>query len=206
LAHFLVIFVALKKTPMKKITFLILLFVSTISLSQENKDRFPQDNNKHHELKLNAFSLIALSSFNVSYEYLINNDSSFGVDLFLTVNMNENSEFPKKFSLTPYYRWFFSEKFAARGFFVEAFGMLNTRKNRDNDGYYDSNGTYVYNSNNTNVTDFALGISVGGKFITRKNFVAEVYLGIGRNLLNEKTNIFETNIISRGGISLGYRF
>ncbi|MBT3742032.1 hypothetical protein SAMN04487762_0389 [Polaribacter sp. Hel1_33_78] len=191
---------------MKKITFLILLFVSTISLSQENKDRFPQDNNKHHELKLNAFSLIALSSFNVSYEYLINNDSSFGVDLFLTVNMNENSEFPKKFSLTPYYRWFFSEKFAARGFFVEAFGMLNTRKNRDNDGYYDSNGTYVYNSNNTNVTDFALGISVGGKFITRKNFVAEVYLGIGRNLLNEKTNIFETNIISRGGISLGYRF
>jgi len=191
---------------MKKITFLILLFVSTISLSQENKDRFPQDNNKHHELKLNAFSLIALSSFNVSYEYLINNDSSFGVDLFLTVNMNENSEFPKKFSLTPYYRWFFSEKFAARGFFVEAFGMLNTRKNRDNDGYYDSNGTYVYNSNNTNVTGFALGISVGGKFITRKNFVAEVYLGIGRNLLNEKTNIFETNIISRGGISLGYRF
>ena len=191
---------------MKKIIFLILLFVSTISLSQENKDRFPQDNNKHHELKLNAFCLIALSSFNVSYEYLINNDSSFGVDLFLTVNMNENSEFPKKFSLTPYYRWFFSEKFAARGFFVEAFGMLNTRKNRDNDGYYDSNGTYVYNSNNTNVTDFALGISVGGKFITRKNFVAEVYLGIGRNLLNEKTNIFETNIISRGGISLGYRF
>ena len=85
---------------MKKITFLILLFVSTISLSQENKDRFPQDNNKHHELKLNAFSLIALSSFNVSYEYLINNDSSFGVDLFLTVNMNENSEFPKKFSLS----------------------------------------------------------------------------------------------------------
>ena len=191
---------------MKKIIFLILLFVSTISLSQENKDRFPQDNNKHHELKLNAFSLIALSSFNVSYEYLINNDSSFGVDLFLTVNMNENSEFPKKFSLTPYYRWFFSEKFAARGFFVEAFGMLNTRKNRDNNDYFDSNGTYVYNSNNTNVTDFALGISVGGKFITRKNFVAEVYLGIGRNLLNEKTNIFETNIISRGGISLGYRF
>ena len=89
---------------------------------------------------------------------------------------------------------------------MEAFGMLNTRRNRDNDGYYDSNGTYVYNSNNTNVTDFALGISVGGKFITRKNFVAEVYLGIGRNLLNEKTNIFETNIISRGGISLGYRF
>ncbi len=191
---------------MKKITFLILLFVSTISLSQENEDRFPQDNNKHHELKLNAFSLIALSSFNVSYEYLINDDSSFGVDLFLTVNTNENSEFPKKFSLTPYYRWFFSEKFAARGFFVEAFGMLNTRENEDYDYYYDSYGNYVDTSNNLNVTDFALGISVGGKFITRKNFVAEVYLGIGRNLFNEKTDIFDTNIITRGGISLGYRF
>jgi hypothetical protein len=206
LAHFLLTFVELKKTMMKKITFLILLFVSTISLSQENEHRFPQDNNKHHELKLNAFSLIALSSFNVSYEYLINDDFSFGVDLFLTVNTNENSEFPKKFSLTPYYRWFFSEKFAARGFFVEAFGMLNTRENEDYDYYYDSYGNYVDTSNNLNVTDFALGISVGGKFITRKNFVAEVYLGIGRNLFNEKTDIFDTNIITRGGISLGYRF
>ena len=99
-----------------------------------------------------------------------------------------------------------SNKSIARGFFVEAFGMLNTQK----DSYY--NGNSIENDwlfdgrSEVQVTDFALGISAGGKFITRKNFVAEVYLGIGRNLFNSDTNLINTNIVTRGGISLGYRF
>ena len=95
---------------MKKITLLILLFVTTISIGQENEERYPQDVNTKHEVKINAFSLIALSTFNVSYEYLINKDSSFGTDLFINFNDNEGDipRFPRKFSVTPYFRWFFS--------------------------------------------------------------------------------------------------
>ena len=191
---------------MKKITLLLLLFVSTIIFAQEKKEKYPQDINKKHELKINAFSLIALSSLNVSYESLINRDSSFGIDLFLNFNDDADIGFPRKFSITPYYRWFFSEKLAARGFFVEAFGMLNTQEDENYDYYYDNNGNWVDNSEDLKVTDFALGISVGGKFITRKNFVAEVYLGIGRNLFNSNSDLIDTNIVTRGGISLGYRF
>lgn len=190
---------------MKKITLVIILFITTLSIAQEKERRYPQDNNKHHELKINAFSLIALSSLDVTYESLINDNSSFGVDLFLNFNQDDDIGFPRTFSLTPYYRWFFAEELAARGFFVEAFGMLNTHED-DNNDYYDNYGNYVSNSNNSKVTDFALGISVGGKFITKTGFIAEVYLGIGRNLLNKTTDIYETNIVTRGGISLGYRF
>jgi hypothetical protein len=188
---------------MKKKTLLVLLFVSTIIFSQEKEEKYPQDINKKHEIKINAFSLIALSSLNVSYESLINKDSSFGVDLFLNVNNDSDIGFPRQFSITPYYRWFFSEKLTARGFFVEAFGMLNTQ---EDENYYDTNGNWLDNSEDLKVIDFALGISVGGKFITRKNFVAEVYLGIGRNLFNPNTDLIDTNIVTRGGISLGYRF
>ena len=51
-------------------------------------------------------------------------------------------------------------------------------------------------------TDFALGISVGGKFVTKRGFIAEIYLGIGRDLLGNT----DVEVVGRGGISLGYRF
>lgn len=185
---------------MKKITLLVLLFTTTIFIAQENTDEYPQDINKKQELKINAFSLIALSSLDVSYEKLVNSESSFGVALFYNFSDIKNSDigFPKKFSLTPYYRWFFSETRYTRGFFVEGFGMLNTYE----DVFYDYNNNSVQNE-----TAFALGISVGGKFVTKKGFTTEVYLGVGRNLINnEKDDFLDFNIVGRFGISLGYRF
>ncbi len=188
---------------MKKITLLILLFVTTLSIAQENvENKYPQDINKKQELKLNAFNLIAFSSLDVSYEKLINPESSFGVALFYNFSDIENSDigFPKKFSITPYYRWFFSETRYARGFFVEGFGMLNTYE----DIFYDYDTS---NSKVQNETAFALGISVGGKFVTKAGFTTEVYLGVGRNLINnENDDYFDFNIVGRFGISLGYRF
>lgn len=189
---------------MKKIVALILFVSISFSIvSQEKEEKYPQDVHKKHELKLNVFNLIVLSSMDVNYEYLLNKDSSFGVGVFYNFNNIDNElYFPKKFSLTPYYRWFFSDTRFARGFFVEGFGMLNTY---EEEIYYDYVGSnYIYNTEKE--TDFALGISVGGKFVTKSGFTAEVYLGVGRNLFHNNENSFENDIISRGGISLGYRF
>ena len=122
--------------------------------------------------------------------------------MFYNFSDFENSDigFPKKFSITPYYRWFFSETRYARGFFVEGFGMLNTYE----DNFYDYNTS---NNKVQNETAFALGISVGGKFVTKTGFTTEVYLGVGRNLINnENDDYFDFNIVGRFGISLGYRF
>ena len=188
---------------MKKNTLLILLFVVTLSIAQEKEEIYPQDINKKHELKLNTFNLIAFSSLDISYEKLINTESSFGVALFYNFSDIEydNIGFPKKFSITPYYRWFFSENKFAKGFFVFVFGMLNTYEDIFYDFYNDSNKVQ-------SETAFALGISVGGKFVTKSGFTTEVYLGVGRNLIQNENDddFFEFNIVGRFGISLGYRF
>ena len=198
---------------MKKIALLALLvFISLQFSAQETKDteesKYPQDVEKKYELKLNAFNLIAFAALDISYEKLINTNSSFGVAVFYNFSdyADDDIVFPKKFSVTPYYRWFFSEYDYAQGFFVEGFGMLNTYQDYDNN--YDS-----YDNNYDRIetqTGFALGISVGGKFVLTEGFTAEVLLGVGRNLIKEESddnnNFFENEIVGRFGISLGYRF
>ena len=182
---------------MKKITLLLLLFVSTFIVAQEKEEKLPQDTNKKHEVKLNALGLLAFEWLDVSYEYLINEESSFGVGALVGFNNDTNLDEYRKFSLTPFYRRYFSNKFA-RGFFVEGFGMLHT---------YEDNNTFFNNSNYThtseNKTEFAVGISVGGKFISKKGFTTEIYLGIGRNIGGDSNSL---QAVGRGGISLGYRF
>jgi hypothetical protein len=84
---------------------------------------------------------------------------------------------------------------------VEGFGMLN----QTSDEFYIDFDEITMQSNydTEKYTDFAIGVSLGGKFISKRGFVAEVYGGVGRNLTNSD-NIVE--VIGRGGISLGLRF
>ena len=189
------------KKPMKKITLVILLMTSAISIAQE-KNSFTEEVQKKHEVKINALSLIAFKWLDVSYEYLINKESSFGVATLISFNDEIGFDSYRTFSLTPYYRRYFSNGFA-KGFFVEGFGMLNSYKNNYSNSYYglgsgkDQSGKY---------TDFAVGISAGGKFVTKNGFVAEIYLGLGRNLFNNSNSHDIIDVVGRGGISLGYRF
>ena len=44
---------------------------------------------------------------------------------------------------------------------------------------------------------------MGGKFISRKGFTTEIYLGIGRNLGGDDNSVAA---VGRGVISVGYRF
>ena len=197
---------------MKKILlFLLVTFVSLSFTAQEfegpKENRYPEGVEKKNELKLNAFNLIAFAALDISYEKLISANSSYGVAIFYNFSDYENDDitFPKKFSITPYYRWFFSEYQYAQGFFIEGFGMLNT--------FQDFYNSYDYNNNYSKIetqTSFALGISVGGKFVLKEGFTAEVLAGVGRNLIKgesqEDYNTFQNEIIGRFGVSLGYRF
>lgn len=179
---------------------LYILLISFIVNAQEKEEKYPQDINKKHEVKINVSNLIIFSSLDATYERLLSKDASFGVSFFYNFNdVNSDIYFPKKFSLTPYYRWFFTESRYARGFFVEGFGMLNTY---EDEVFYFSDG----NTQTKKETDFALGVSVGGKFIIKSGFTAEIYLGVGRNLFNKNDNFIDNEIVTRGGISLGYRF
>lgn len=176
---------------MKKLLPILFLFISFGAFAQEDTEQ------KKHELTMNALTLIASEWFDVSYEYLIDEESSFGVDLQFGLNNDTNEDGFRKFSLTPNYRRYFSGKYA-KGFFVEAFGMVHTYEEFV---FVNTNNSFDYRTN----TDFSLGISVGGKWVTPKGFVTEIFLGVGRNLLNNSEYDF-TDIAGRVGVSLGYRF
>lgn len=179
----------------KSVLFLFsLLIFSTIHAQHTDDD--PDKN----ELRLNVLSFIAFSGLEADYEYLMNEESSLGVSLLVgTGNPDDFYEY-RNFSITPYYRQFFSRKYA-RGFFVEGFAMV---LNREVD-YYNYLDNDIVREENRSETNVALGISIGGKFLTKNGFVAEVFAGIGRTLSSDDDFYFE-NIIGRGGISLGYRF
>ncbi|WP_218598156.1 DUF3575 domain-containing protein [Polaribacter sp. NJDZ03] len=187
---------------MKKITLLLLLFITTISIAQEKEEQYPQDINKKHEVKLNILGALAFEWIDVSYEYLINDESSFGVGALVGLDNNKNIDEYRKFSLTPFYRRYFSNKFA-RGFFIEGFGMLHSYENNNSNYYDDYSNNYISYGNDDTKTEFAIGISVGGKFISKKGFTTEIYLGLGRNLGGDSSSV---EVVGRGGISLGYRF
>ncbi|RQP18679.1 MAG: hypothetical protein EAS52_04735 [Parapedobacter sp.] len=81
--------------------------------------------------------------------------------------------------------------------------MFNTQKRYDEiyDGEtYDTHYSYLGLSNN-----FAIGIAVGGKIVSRKNFLFEFFGGVGRNLVQSNSEI-GTEFVPRTGINLGYRF
>ncbi|WP_245856857.1 hypothetical protein [Lutibacter flavus] len=108
----------------------------------------------------------------------------------------------RTFSITPYYRYFFSSKYA-QGFFVEAFTMLHTGDEEIYNDYYESaTDTYYSNYERNKYTYFAVGISAGAKFVTKRGFIAKIYLGIGRDMLGNS----DIEVVGRGGVSIGYRF
>lgn len=167
---------------MKKIILAALLVcISLQSYSQEEKTQ-----PKKHEIKLNALMTL-FGVPEISYEYLLNEESSMGLSVLFSLEDNYQLDF----ALTPYYRFFFGKK-PASGFFVEGFGMLNI-------GDADS---YDGGSSQPNETDVALGISIGTKLLTKSGFIFEIYGGAGRNLFND--NSFDA--VPRFGISFGKRF
>ena len=115
---------------------------------------------------------------------------------------NNNVDTYRNFSITPNYRVYFSNKYA-RGFFIEGFGMLHRYK----DYYYDEVWSGTNNYTSKNITEFSLGISVGGKWVTKSGFVTEIFGGIGRNILNSNEDSYDPiNIAGRIGVSVGKRF
>jgi hypothetical protein len=180
---------------MKKISILLLiLFLSVNPLFSQNDLKEDNKTQKNvSEIKLNALYLI-IGAFDIAYERTINEESAFGVSLFLPFDEDVSDTY--KFSISPYYRFYFGKEYAT-GFFAEGFGLLNSTR----DEYYNNNNySYTYEDN----TDFALGIGVGGKWVTKRGVFFEISGGIGRNLFNNNDSNYE--IIGKGGISVGYRF
>ncbi|RED46655.1 hypothetical protein DFQ10_101426 [Winogradskyella eximia] len=191
---------------MKKALLALLLFTSFASFAQEASQ---DEKVKHSEIKINAFNLIVFKSVDFSYEYLIDSESSVGASILFNLQNNEDRDFEdgpvynEKFAFTPYYRRYFSSKYAW-GFFLEAFGMYNVQEDSNEYYNYDSNEYYYRDSGETS-NNIAFGMAVGGKFVSKKGFLFELYGGVGRNISTSNNDI-GTEFVPRLGTSLGWRF
>lgn len=185
---------------MRKILFFSILLFSVFSYCQEPTN----DDFKKNELKGNALFFI-LGQPEFTYERILNAESGMGI----TLNFALENDFETKFSVTPFYRFYFGKKIAS-GFFIEGFSMLNSLDIPD-----ETYQTYDF-QNNTYTTvvekgdqyiDFALGFGAGFKIISKRNLVLEINAGIGRNLFNaEKNDFYGHTFVGRGGLTVGYRF
>jgi len=160
---------------MKKL-FLLATLLLSISLNAQDQSTTASKN----EVKLNI-SYALLGAPELSYERIINEDSSFGTSLAFSIDRDNDFNY----MLTPYYRFFFGKKQAA-GFFIEGNAAVFSEDYRSN-----------------NETGFGLGLAVGGKLLSKNNWIGELYLGLGRTLINEDKT---AEAYPRVGISIGKRF
>jgi len=139
-------------------SFFLFSFLASFSQSNEKAqtDTSLQSIDKN-ELRLNVISFIAFGGLEVDYEHLFSEESSFGISVLISTGNPNDINLIRNFSITPYYRQYFSKKYA-RGFFVEGFGMVLNRE----DTFFIFDNDFDNEEETISSTDFALGVSVGG--------------------------------------------
>ncbi len=182
------------KNRMKKlnITTVIVFLILSIFKVQSQEEKVSQIQGKN-EIKLNGFYL-ALGVAEISYERILNNESAVGISV--NFDLEENNLY--NFGVIPYYRLYFGKKKAA-GFFIEGNAAVIADDPRP---CYDC---FLSPGPRESKLYFGLGVAAGGKFISRKGWVGEIFIGIGRFFgTNEYYHISE--LYPRVGISFGKRF
>ncbi|RZK41971.1 MAG: hypothetical protein EOO90_09535 [Pedobacter sp.] len=194
---------------MKKVLFLGLLTAMGFSSYAQNTDSLKTAIQKNaeaighggnNELKINLlFSILAMPE--ITYERILADNMSVGASVLIGADNSDN--FNYNFAFTPYYRLYFGQK-KASGFFIE--GNASVANIRDDYYHFDPAISYAPGYGGSvrreNHTNFGLGASVGGKFLTRNGFLGEAYMGVGRFMGSNSS----AEAYPRMGITIGKRF
>ena len=158
------------------------------------------------EIKLDVIDFLTQPALNIGYEIINDSYSSYGAEVFFNFNDNNASRsWSEKFSLNPFYRFYFFNKtdFGGEGYFAEAFMKLSYL-HYDRETWYNRSGSrspyIVYEEIKT--FDVAPGIGIGKKWINRKGWTFEYLIGFGRFLFSKDG----PEATFKGGISIGKRF
>lgn len=180
---------------MKKILFILILLVTYTSFAQTETG----GNNEAH---LNAFNILAFKWIDVSYERIINDESSAGIAIATKFTSKDAFVFnaDSEYAITPFYRYFVAQDNAA-GIFGEVFTMFNGGVMRTEiEGLDDHENPEDYTYEDYN--DFAFGLGAGYKHVSNAGLVLQGFGGVGRNLSDDKAPI----LVYRLGVTIGYRF
>lgn len=185
---------------MKRITTILLaVLVSTSIFAQHRRTKsimgwhLAKDDPialRANEVKLNIATTIFGLYPEISYERIINEDFSVGG----SAGIGLNNDYMLKFAITPYARWFFGgssvnlQKYGA-GFFIEANASVLSHNDYNSE----------YNDRNLDDVGAGLGLALGWKYVSKNNWVGEIYGGAGNDFVNDYA-------YPRFGITIGKRF
>ena len=172
------------------------------------------------EIKLDVIDFLTQPALNIGYEIINDSYSSYGAEVFLNFNDNNLSRsWSEKFSLNPFYRFYFLNKtdFGGEGYFAEVFIKFANIEYDRNTYFYDPMPNEPYSSTEEiKAWDIAPGVGVGRKWVNKKGWTFEYMLGFGRYLFANSRNDDIPNGVSvsdyrpeatfKGGISIGKRF
>ena len=172
------------------------------------------------EIKLDVIDFLTQPALNIGYEIINDSYSSYGAEVFLNFNDNNLSRsWSEKFSLNPFYRFYFLNKtdFGGEGYFAEVFIKFANIEYDRNTYFYDDvpNEPYL-TSEEIKAWDIAPGVGVGRKWVNKKGWTFEYMLGFGRYLFASSRNNnpdsdyevddYRPEATFKGGISIGKRF
>ncbi len=146
---------------------------------------------QQHEVKLDVFDMVAFKSLDVTYMYILNEESGVGISIFAPLSGKKNVfSYNEDFTVTPFYRQYFPLG-PVENVFAEVFVAINSGTGSDD------------TDNIVNYTDGAFGFAVGKSYVSPRGFVAEAFIGAGRNLFDSPGS---PNFVPRIGVNLGFRF
>jgi len=172
------------------------------------------------EIKLDVIDFLTQPALNIGYEIINDSYSSYGAEAFLNFNDNNATRsWSEKFSLNPFYRFYFFNKtdFGGEGYFAELFIKFANIEYDRNTYFYDAlpNEPSII-SEEIKAWDIAPGVGVGRKWVNKKGWTFEYMIGVGRYLFTNSGNddVPEGDSVSdyrpeatfKGGISIGKRF
>ena len=172
------------------------------------------------EIKLDVIDFLTQPALNIGYEIINDSYSSYGAEVFFNFNDNNASRsWSEKFSLNPFYRFYFLNKtdFGGEGYFAEVFIKFANIEYDRNTYFYDAMPNEPYlTSKEIKAWDIAPGVGVGRKWVNKKGWTFEYMLGLGRYLFpnSENDDVPDGSSVSdyrpeatfKGGISIGKRF
>lgn len=197
---------------MKKISYLLVLFLSVGAFAQSNETTATDTIvspilAKKNEVKIDVLNLVAFGKLGISYERFLNKDFSVGITGMMFNKNSKTDDFLTDdtrtlidYQVIPYVRYAMS-KSATNLYYLEAFSNINGGKYKELKTLNNGTADYVVVTKK-DYNDIALGAAVGYKLYFKESFVIDLTVGIGKNLFNSDS----PSTVSRLGLNLGYRF
>ena len=195
---------------MKKLFFLALLMPAFLWAQDETTSGDSSDiTGRHNEVRTDLVAIVYYSRLNLSYERFIDEKWSAGLSAGLANSTEIDNDFERgyrnnrpRYDVTPFVRYKLS-KGTTSFYFAEVFLSANSGDYKEIVRIVDTDGTAYYANEKSDFFDLGAGGGLGYKFYFKDQFAIELLVSVGANLLDTEKS---PDVLSRTGLSIGYRF